>query len=439
MKEFQTRLLFRTQYQHFEDMKIPALKGKIGDTVFYSANLTMGQITKLVVPVNEELYTAKSLRDQLQRSLNDNYLRIKDYILSHPDRFFNALVLAVYDGDPLWTEIRYELDNEQYTNVGILSFNGEEKIFPVDGQHRVEGIKAALKENTVSEREELCVMFIGHSNTPEGKEKSRRIFSTLNRYAKPVKLGDIIALDEDDVVAIATRYQLESNPLFMEDRVRATNSIAVSVSDKRSFTSLIALYKCNLELFKCFYKQKEGVILKSGKFKDYLKNRPADEIINAFNDYLTAFWTHFSEVFPEIGTYIADNRVNAAESFRSIENGGNIFFRPVALTPFVTSITTIALGNDIERLYEILESYSSIERTVSASPWERIIWDPIKHQMITRTGGLVKYMMISMYDSRLLKPKERERLAEDFQSIFGEDREAAERRINSLKLPESQE
>lgn len=437
MKEFPIILLFKTQYPLFEDMKIPALKGKIGDTVFYSANLTMGQIAKLVVPVNEELYTAKSIRDQLQRSLNDNYLRIKEYILSHTDRFFNALVLAVYDGDPLWTEIRYELDDDQYTNVGILSFNGEEKIFPVDGQHRVEGIKSALKENPSLEREELCVILIGHSDSSEGKKKSRRIFSTLNRYAKPVKLGDIIALDEDDVVAIATRYQLESNPLFMEDRVRATNSIAISVSDKRSFTSLIALYKCNLELFKCFYKQRNGAELKPGKLKDYLKNRPNDEIINAFNDYLTFFWSHFIAVFPEIGTYIADNRVNAAESFRSIENGGNIFFRPVSLTPFVSSIATIALSNNVVLLDEILDSYSSIERTVSASPWERIIWDPIKHQMITRTGGLVKYIMISMYDSRLLKPKEREHLTADFQSIFGEDQEDAERRINGLKLLES--
>lgn len=415
-------------------MNIPAIKGKIGNTIFYSANLTMGQIARIVVPVNKELYSAKSIRDQLQRSLNDNYLRIKEYIISHSDRFFNALVLAVYDGDPMWTEIRYELDDEHYSDVGILSFNGKERIFPVDGQHRVEGIKAALKENPDLEGEQLCVMLIGHSDTPEGKKKSRRIFSTLNRYAKPVKLGDIIALDEDDVVAIATRYQLESNPLFMEDRVRATNSIAVSVSDKRSFTSLIALYKCNLELFKCFYKQRNGVILKPNKFKDYLKNRPSDEEINAFNDYLTSFWTHFIQVFPEIGAYIADNRVNAAESFRSNEDGGNILFRPVSLTPLIASIVTVALYNNIEQLDAVLESYSNIERTVSASPWERIIWDPIKHQMITRTGGLVKYMMISMYDSILLRPREKEKLIADFQSIFGIEYAEAEVRISNLKL-----
>ena len=423
-----------TNSQSFLNMTIPAIKGQIGNTVFYSANLTMGQIARLVARVNEELYTAKSIRDQLQRSLNDNYLKIKDYIIKHTDRFFNALVLAVYDGDPMWTEIRYELNNEQYSNVGILSFNGNERVFPVDGQHRVEGIKAALKENPSLESEELCVMLIGHSDTPDGKEKSRRIFSTLNRYAKPVKLGDIIALDEDDVVAIATRHQLESNPLFMEDRVKATNSIAISVSDKRSFTSLIALYKCNLELFKCFYKQREGVILKSGKFKDYLKNRPADEVINAFNNYLTAFWTRFTEVFPEISAYVADDRVNAAESFRSNEDGGNILFRPVSLTPLISAIVTIALYNNIEQLDAVLESYSNIERTVSASPWNRIIWDPIKHQMITRTGELVKYLMISMYDSSLLRPHEKEKLITDLQSRLGIEHAEAGSLISSLKL-----
>ena len=78
--------------------------------------------------------------------------------------------------------------------------NGKEKIFPVDGQHRVEGIKDALKKNSQLANETVSVMLIGHSTTTEGMKKSRRIFSTLNRYAKPVKLGDIIALDEDDEV-----------------------------------------------------------------------------------------------------------------------------------------------------------------------------------------------------------------------------------------------
>ena len=72
--------------------------------------------------------------------------------------------------------------------------------------------------------ETISVILIGHSTSDIGMKKSRRIFSTLNRYAKPVKLGDIIALDEDDIVAIATRDLLETHILFTGDRMKATNT-----------------------------------------------------------------------------------------------------------------------------------------------------------------------------------------------------------------------
>ena len=205
-------------------MRIPAIKGKIGETVYYIANLTFQQINQLVKRVDSELHTSTSLKEEIQRSLSDNYIKIKQYILTRQDHFFNSLVLAVYDGLPVWTEIRYELEDEWYHNVGVLHFNGEEKIFPVDGQHRVEGIKAALKDRPHIANETISVILIGHNNTPEGVEKSRRIFSTLNRYAKPVRLGDIIALDEDDVVAITTRQLLETYPLFTGDRIKSSNS-----------------------------------------------------------------------------------------------------------------------------------------------------------------------------------------------------------------------
>lgn len=187
-----------------EKIKIPAIQGKIGLATYYTTNLTFKQISELVKKVDSELHTSNSLKEVLQRSLTENYLKIKNYIVEREDRFFNALVLAVYDGEPKWTEIRYEMDGERFFNVGLLELSGQEKIFPVDGQHRVEGIRAALLDCPDLITESIPVMIIGHSTTPQGMERSRRIFSTLNRYAKPVRLGDIIALDEDDAVAIVT-------------------------------------------------------------------------------------------------------------------------------------------------------------------------------------------------------------------------------------------
>lgn len=192
-------------------MILPAIRGYIGTTVYYTTNIRFKDLVELVNRLNsDELYNSKSLKDALQRSLTDNYIKIKEYILKHKDHFFNAMVLAVFDGDPRWKEVRYEIDGEMYSNVGLLELNGKEKVFPLDGQHRLEGIKAALKENREFEDDTIPIMLIGHACSAEGMAKSRRIFSILNRYAKPVGKGDIIALGEDDIVAIATRELLET-------------------------------------------------------------------------------------------------------------------------------------------------------------------------------------------------------------------------------------
>ncbi len=385
---------------------IPAIKGKIGDTVYYAASFTFQQIAEMVSPVNNELHSAQSLKDEIQRSLNANYLKIRDYILSKPEHFFNSLVLAVYDGDPLWTEIRFELDDVSYPNVGILSFNGEEKIFPVDGQHRVEGIRSALRENALLGSETIGVILIGHSNTPVGMEKSRRIFSTLNRYAKPVKMGDIIALDEDDIVAIVTRNQLEKNPLFLNDRVRAINSKSIPVNDKRSFTTLITLYECHRELFRVFYYNRTNIILSDTKLKEYFKSRPNDDEIADFDGFLSSFWGSFCRAFSELNEYVSDDSNMAASRFRSSEVGGNVLFRPVSLFSLVYAIATVSIRTNERNLDLIISRYRAMNRSLSSSPWVNIVWSPLTGKMNMKNAKLVRYFMIRFYGMEILTEKE---------------------------------
>lgn len=413
-------------------MNIPALRGKIGNTVYYLTNLTLSQINEIVKPVDNELHTACSLREQIQRSLSQNYVKIRDYIVSHDDRFFNSLVLAVYDGNPTWTEIRYELDDNPYYNVGIIQLNGQEKIFPVDGQHRVHGIKEALKIKPELATETISVILIGHNLSPEGMEKSRRIFSTLNRYAKPVGLGDIIALDEDDIVAISTRSILECHQLFKSDRVKAYNSIAIPVTDKKSFTSLIALYKCNLELFKSYYYFKYHSTISPAKIKDYLRSRPSDDEIESFTNYLSKAWTSIIESFASIKQYVNYIGDEPAGSFRPKKEGGVVFFRPVFLIQFISAISKIAIKSN-DSIQAIVTRFSVIETNVSNAPWNKIIWDPVKQTMITRNGTLVSLLLVNMYDSTLLSEKETDSLEKGIQSIFNYDKGDAKKVINSYR------
>ena len=119
-------------------MKIPAIRSKIGDWTYYVTTLTFKQVNDYVSRVDEELHKSESLKEMIQRSITNNFESIKTYILNQPEMFFNALVLAVYDDYPVWTEIEITYDDGETTfQLGLLDFPGEHKIFPLDGQHRV--------------------------------------------------------------------------------------------------------------------------------------------------------------------------------------------------------------------------------------------------------------------------------------------------------------
>lgn len=411
--------------------KIPAIRGKIGNTVYYTTNLTFGQVAKLIKRVDSELHTSNSLKEEIQRSLSNNYIQIKDYILNRDDHFFDSLVLAVYDGDPKWTEVRYEINDDIFYNIGLLELSGQEKIFPVDGQHRVEGIKAALQQQSEISEETISVILIGHSNTPDGRERSRRIFSTLNRYVKPVRLGDIIALDEDDIVAIVTRELLETYPLFVGNKIKASNSKSIPTSDKSAFTSLMTLYDCHLSLLNVFLDNLNNRNYTTKQLKDYLKYRPDENVIMDFTNYLIHFWDLMRSNFIEIDSFVNENDENAAEDMRSPLTGGNIFFRPIGLLPFVESVSKIKLSDSNLSYDDILQRFSRMNRVVSQEPWRMILWNPLTNRMIMRNQSLVKYLLINMFDANLLSQREIHEMKSKFATIFNISEQEAELRINS--------
>lgn len=420
---------------HFnmEAIKIPAIRGKIGNTIYYCTTLTFKQISITVKKVDNELHTANSLKEQIQRSLTDNYMKIKDYIIRREDRFFDSLVLAVYDGDPIWKEVRYDIGDKTYYNVGLLEFSGQEKIFPVDGQHRVEGIRAALLEREDLGNETISVMFIGHQNTTEGREKSRRIFSTLNRYVKPVRLGDIIALDEDDIVAIVTRDLLETYPLFIGNRIKASNNKSIPNTDKTAFTSLMTLYECHLVLYKTFISQKDQQAYNKTQISDKLKNRPGDDIINEFYQYLMDFWNCMTSTFEEFRTYINNDSNNPALELRPIDNGGNLFFRPIGLLPFIEAVAKIKMSSQ-ETYYEIINHYANLNRNVHSDLWDMILWNPRTNKMLMRNQSLVYYLLIKMKNINLLSEKEKRQMINKFATVYNIDVQDAEQRINEITL-----
>lgn len=395
-------------------MKIPAIRSNIGNWIYYVATLSFKQINDYVKRIDDELHKSKLLSEMLQRSISDNYKSIATYIKTHEDRFFNALILAVYDGEPQWHEVRLEYDTgEEFINLGVLELNGKEKIFPVDGQHRVEGIKKVLSESDEYNEECIPVVFIGHKKDAIGMRRARQLFSTLNRYAKPVSMRDIIALDEDDIIAIVSRDLIDEHRLFANNRILDTKNKAIPDSNTMALTTIITFYECNRELLSDYIKQQKKMGRNIPNLKEYIRIRPINEDIEEYKRICFNFWDSMISGLDCVRE-IADNPERDVTDYRN-KNGGLIIFRPVALVPFIKAIIRVKNANN-----------STLEETIKKLPlnvlelthpvWKWIIWNPDKKTMIMGAKGLIETIIVYYLDKTLLTQKEKTKLIAELKS-----------------------
>lgn len=404
-----------------------AFRENSGDWIYYLTSLTYKEVAEYVKKIDDELHASKTLSEMIQRSLTDNVGKIAKYIENQPEHFFNALVLAVYDGEPQWREIKLDYGDGETYELGILEFSGEEKIFPVDGQHRVEGIKLLLKNNKSQnyEMETIPVIFIGHKKSQEGMQRTRRLFSTLNRYAKPVSLNDIIALDEDDIVAITTRHLIENHPLFCEERLNNHKQKAIPDNDKTAFTNIIALYECNVELLKYFIRDEivkvDNKILKGqSKINAYCRFRKSEEEINSFIEFVDSYWNSFISNISFMEQYLSmSTDENPAQNYRN-KNGGILLFRPVGQRPFV--INAIGAYDKLNNFDLVMQKMNLLNWDITCDLWTYIAWNPITKKMITSSNAttiqlLIKYLL----NIEQLTEKEMQKLLSLYRGAKGDE------------------
>lgn len=422
-------------------MKIPAIKAVMGDQVYYVGVLTFKEVSELVSRVDEELHNSEHLKDLIQRSISSNYLSIKEYILKQPERFFNVLILAVYDDYPDWSQVDLKFEKFETSKFGLLEFPGRHKVFPLDGQHRVEGIKSAIIDEPSIETEEITAIFLAHRNNLSGMQRSRRLFSTLNRYAKPVTMDDIIALDEDDSVAIVTRYLIEDQEdikLFQDDRLTVSKNKAIPDSDKDSFTSIITLYQCNRELLKQFRRERKKKAPSKERdslsLENYLKFRPSEDEIERFRDYCISYWSAFSNEISVIKKYLSKVGRNKAIEFRNREKGGGLLFRPVGLLPFVQASIEIKSRGSIS-YNSVLKRLDKVDFELDHVPWKHVLWSPTENTMIMGTGGIVKLLLLRLYGKDKIRPSENKKLEEKYLARLGVQNVARARQNVLSRIP----
>ncbi len=244
-------------------------------------------------------------------------------------------MVAAWGGEPQYTPLLMNdpdgmlkgLDRE----FGVLTFDGTQSYFVLDGQHRLRAIKDAMRQNPGLGKEDICVLIVTHYDTDDGRLRTRRLFSNINKNAKQTAPAENIALDEDNGFGILTRRILEDHEfLKQEGRVKAITHVGeegelklakgnVPKTDAKALTTLTVL---------CDMLQFLGADL-PGAMRAKPSLRPSDEVLDAAYNTLVARLDDLLKHCGDIRT-----RLEAAASAREVrapkqaESDGHPFMRP---------------------------------------------------------------------------------------------------------------
>lgn len=334
----------------------PAIKGKMGRWQFYSVMMTMRELADNV-NFAQKIYNGNTLDKAIQRVLNETRVKneIASYLARQQDRFFSSIVVAAFDGEPKWYPMSFEdgsrpslfQNNPRMQNkFGVLSFDGTQKYYAVDGQHRLAAIKALVDTGSDLsssappgfKEEEISVIVVVPSeleSTDEFLTRYRRLFSHLNRYAKSTDNATNIIMDEDDAFAILTRRLISEHEFFNSTR-RRTGSLRVKTNKGKTlkqsdpyFTSLETLYRINITLLSTHNRNLKGwEKLGNKKLKEFIKFRPEDEQLESLYKELCIYWNAIIEELP-----ILDNTPSIMRNLYAKKGDGridnNFLFWPV--------------------------------------------------------------------------------------------------------------
>ena len=328
---------------------LPCLRGVMGDWVYYATVMSAEQIAARILP-SKNIREEKSLEDFLQRRLRDRVKKIEKYLATTNSRFFGAIIVGVFDAVPDWYEFDLRSVRDKYADIspgdlatihesiGLLQLTGQEKMFAIDGQHRVAAITNLWRSSDSGSHladDQFPVVLVAHIDDALGKKRTRRLFSDINKRAVPVSKGDLAVIDEEDVAAIVARRLYAEYPHFKRGKLISLTEVAQLASgDTEHFTNLLTLVKVAGRL-KPLYRKKP-------RTKEY-----EEPNVLSLQNVVTEFLNFSIQHFVPLHRYFVSKTVSLKKSRQDKQN---LLFRPVGLVVIATVYRNLARSDALKVL-----------------------------------------------------------------------------------------
>ena len=325
----------------------------MGSTTYYQATMRARDLAAIAKLASElPQWTKWSVFERFQRELANNRVQdeIVPYLVKTRDRFFNSLIVLIFDPDQFefepflpYTKQVPSAYRDAAEHMGFLTVDGGDLVV-LDGQHRLSALRSVtvagpeLKGEYVHDvgDDELCVILIRH----ESFEKTRRIFNKVNRYAKPTSPTDNIITSEDDGSAIITRWLVEPDPplgLSLRPPLNGTDSAGEPIvewrkqslnPDDEKFSTLAALYRITQVVLSA-----NGV---KGFDERHMVNRPSDNQLRKAYTVVAEWWNIVIAHFAPFRRCVT--MPSLLPSHRAYQGRYSLLFRPLGQVAFAHAL-----------------------------------------------------------------------------------------------------
>lgn len=393
----------------------PAIKAKMGDWTYYIVKMRMGEVAA-EVKFGSEVHEDYTLDEAIQRSIQESRVKkeIIAFLTGREDRFFSSLVVAAIGGSPRFHPVsiaddpQFEIFADEPSiedSFGMLRFSGDQKYYALDGQHRLKAIKTLLRPEAEAERiepppnfenEEISVlMVVRPTEKAEGDwlVSYRRLFSSLNRYAKPTNRDTNIIMDEDDIFAILTRRLIASHDFFKAsgkhlDSLKVQTKGAGLKEGTAYFTTIRQLYEMNKTLLTTPVRVNKGwgsgpdaeLVHELNRFTRF---RPPEDYIDNLFAELTLYWNALIEVIPDLKCEPSKAKNHQATGSNG-EVADNVLFWPIG-QDIMISVARALLDKGLgfpesprlEQAKDALSPLAKVDWNLHHVPWRGLLLVPV--------------------------------------------------------------
>jgi DGQHR domain-containing protein len=385
----------------------PAIKAKMGSWDYFMVKMSMRELSENV-KFATDVYDDHTLSEAIQRVLNESRAKtsIATYLIKQRDRFFSSIVVAALDGNPNWYPVTMEEDprfalfrgdRRLSDSFGVLSFDGTQNYYALDGQHRLKAIKSLVDPTSELsssappdfKNEEVSVIVVvprAAEDMDEFMQRYRRLFGNLNRYAKPMDAVTNIIMDEDDSFAILTRTLISEHDFFkwtgrQRDSARIKTEGGKNIKKTDSyFTSLETLYNMNIELLSTVKRRVNGWDIGGVTRDEFRRLRPGDEVIDSLYSELKGYWDGVLDVLPVLKKKPVDMRDHNAQPDSKTEDC--IFFWPIGQLTFAEDASKL-LDRQIDpdnptpdTIAKALQPLAHVNHNFKDVPWRHLLLVP---------------------------------------------------------------